>query len=55
MKYTWWQRPLVAPFLKETRDLKQHIDALQDLVRPILHVRKAATHRSPQNWLSNTF
>lgn len=38
MKYRWWQRPLVAPFLRENSNLKKHITTLEDFLRPVLKV-----------------
>ncbi len=45
MKYPWWQRPLVAPFLQETSSLKTHIDALESFLRPILRARLEALQK----------
>ena len=38
MKYPWWQRPMIAPLLTETKNLKKHINVLQDFLRPVLQV-----------------
>ncbi|KAL9005166.1 MAG: hypothetical protein Q9188_002040 [Gyalolechia gomerana] len=42
MKYPWWTRDLVAPFLKETKELKMHIDSIASLLRPVVRTRLEA-------------
>lgn len=41
MGYSWWQRPFIAPFIKEYKSLKRHILALHKHVEPILKLRLA--------------
>jgi hypothetical protein len=38
MKYPWWMRPIVSPFLNETKSLKKHIDGLEAFLGPVLKV-----------------
>ncbi|KAL8951312.1 MAG: hypothetical protein Q9222_002711 [Ikaeria aurantiellina] len=39
MKYAWWQRPLIAPFVTEYRELKRHVATMQGQLDPILRAR----------------
>lgn len=41
MGYTWWQRPFIAPFVTEYRNLKKHINNLQAHLDPVLKTRLA--------------
>ena len=38
MKYPWWTRPFVAPFLGGIKDLKRNMDVLEGLLKPIVKV-----------------
>ncbi|KAL9596067.1 MAG: hypothetical protein Q9219_006053 [cf. Caloplaca sp. 3 TL-2023] len=39
MEFAWWQRPLIAPFVAEYKDLKSHIAKMQALLDPILRTK----------------
>ncbi|CAG8952503.1 hypothetical protein HYFRA_00009606 [Hymenoscyphus fraxineus] len=39
MGYSWWKRPLAAPFVKEYRELKKHITKLQAHLDTLLNAR----------------
>ena len=38
MKYPWWLRPMVAPFLKEMRAMEKHIRGLRTILDAVLQV-----------------
>lgn len=38
MRYPWWTRPFVAPFLRGIQDLNRNMDVLEGLLNPIVKV-----------------